>query len=76
MTAFDRTYQYIEIFLRNPESEWDAFWEDASLIWAGWRAYDEDIARTVSTLLPEDARFDVETRDSVLPRGQDIRMFG
>lgn len=72
MTAFEETYQHLETYLRNPEGTADAFWEDGPLLWVDWRDYDEDIAWTVRGKLPSADQFDVKTRDSVLPRGQDI----
>ena len=70
--TFEETYQYLNDYLQNPEKNFSAFWEDNPLIWVDWRAYDEDIAWTVRNRLPPADQFEVETRDSVLPRGQDI----
>lgn len=66
------TFQAIERYLRDPEGEADAFWEDGPLLWVDWRDYDEWIVEGVCERLPENARFRFEVRDSVLPRGQDI----
>ena len=60
----------VERYLKDPEGEADAFWENGPLLWVDWRDYDEWIVQGVCEQLP--ACFTYEVRDSVLPRGQDI----
>ncbi len=65
-------YILVERYLKNPSEEMDRFWMSPAVFWFDWREYDEDIVRHVSEALPEGARFELEVRDSVLPRGLDI----
>lgn len=65
-------YQEIEAYLKDPQGTEDRFWMGPAVFWFDWRGYDEDIVRTVSESLPENARFGFEVRDCVLPRAIDI----